>query len=95
MAKLTIADIENTLTNTGWDKDRFGNFKSPTGKYRVKIQKTSLRVEQKIEFSASAYDDSMKTQWSNVTSDYICNIKIEAGRIIIKNRKLQKFGDKV
>jgi hypothetical protein len=62
----------------GWKVDRWGNYKkiSDTGKeYRVKIQKTSMRLETRVSGG-----------WFNIVSDYFKNIQIVDGNITIKGK---------
>lgn len=90
MKKLTIADtIRNILDNDSkWTCDRYGNYISIIGdrKYRVKLQKTSIRYE--------VYSSNLK-EWINLRSDYYKNIVIEDNKISIKGRVIGSVIGKV
>ena len=73
--------IIRTLIMNGWSVDRWGNYKktSDTGKqYRVKVQKTSMRLERKMEGAGS--------EWFNVVSDYFKNIVVVDDHVTIKGK---------
>ena len=76
-----IQAITDRLVSMGWVVDRWGNYKktSSTGKqYRVKMQKTSMRLERKMEGAGSG--------WMNLVSDYFKNIAVIDDRVVIKGR---------
>jgi hypothetical protein len=50
-----------------WNEDRYGNFKTESGKTRAKIQQTSVRFERKLSNGI----------WFNSASDYYKNITME------------------
>jgi len=71
-------NIIRTLIMHGWSVDRWGNYKktSETGKdYRVKIQKTSMRLETKVAGG-----------WMNLVSDYFKYIEVINGCVTIKGK---------
>jgi hypothetical protein len=72
-----ISDIEVTLFDNGWNKDRWGNFKKEMNSrnYRIKLQKTSLRFEVKGG-----------SGWINILSDYFKNIEVVEEGIKIKGK---------
>lgn len=64
----------------GWQRDRWGHLKKrmKSGRLmRLKIQKTSLRLEVQVKM----YDG--KNQWVRKTSDYFKNIKVEDHSIVM------------
>ena len=74
-------NIIRTLIMNGWSVDRWGNYKktSDSGKlYRVKVQKTSMRLERKMEGAGG--------EWFNVVSDYFKNIVVSNGHVAIKGK---------
>ncbi len=78
-----LENIHTALTNAGWEMDRYGHFIKKGDRhlpYRMKMQKTSIRYEQKIG-----------TKWSNVLSDYFKNIEVSERQrfLIIKGRKIR------
>lgn len=70
-----LSTILNTLKAQEWVQDRWFNWKKVIDgrEYRVKVQKTSMRYECKAGHS-----------WINLRSDYIKNIKLVAGYVVIK-----------
>jgi len=78
-----LGNICMVLIKAGWQQDRYGHFiKEGVNHlpYRMKMQKTSIRYEQKIG-----------TKWSNVLSDYFKNIEVSERQrfLIIKGRKIR------
>lgn len=82
------AEIVKTLVGQGWVADKFGNYKSKTGQYRIKMQAISLRVEKRVEIPASTYSKAEKL-WVNISSDYFCNLSVKDGRLIVGNKILK------
>ena len=75
-----VTHIKETLTNIGWEEDRWGNFKSTINKslYRVKFQKTSIRFEVRVAGG-----------WLNKVSDYFKNIERLDNGFKIRNLKFE------
>lgn len=75
-----INDIMDTLKNNGWQIDRWGNFrKDANGRaYRVKMQKTSLRLEVKVG-----------DRWINSISDYFKNIGFGYDCLVVKGKEVK------
>lgn len=53
----------------GYTEDRYGNYKSKTGKYRYKFQATSYRFEILI--------DTVPSSWMKINGNYYKNVKME------------------
>jgi hypothetical protein len=97
---MDIKELKAALTTKGWEEDRFGHFKrtikmlqSDDGRdsatYRVKVQKTSVRLERQYHIEASQYSPA-KTDWSKVTGAYLKDIKVtDNGGIKIGNKVLK------
>lgn len=76
-----IKSITDKLVSMGWTIDRWGHYKKsvPNGKdYRVKMQKTSMRLEVKAG-----------SQWVNILSDYFINIAVTHDGVAIKNKVIK------
>ena len=75
--------IRHTLTKGGWVIDRWDNYKKSIGGrvYRVKMQKTSMRVEMATNAASGC-------RWSKVVSDYFKNVKVEHGSLHVKRCKV-------
>jgi len=72
-------EIHRAAEALGFKGDRYGHLKSPKGKFRLKFQQISLRIEKK-------YPDG---GWHNIASDYYANIKVdEQGQIYVKHCRL-------
>lgn len=58
------------LSQKGWGvPDRWGNYKSDTGKYRIKINPKAWRLERKIEYPATQYSKA-SVGWVRIGGDY-------------------------
>ena len=53
----------------GFTEDRYGNWKSPDGNYRMKFQTTSYRYERRIDVKPSL--------WVKLSGKYYKDIEIE------------------
>ena len=67
--KMTITEITDILTNKGWNKDRWGHLKISSGdrNFRLKVQKTSVRLEVRAE--------SIK-EWVRIDGSYLKDINL-------------------
>jgi hypothetical protein len=83
-------EIEKTLTDCGWIQDRHGNFKSVSGKVRIKMQTTSVRVENEWVPPVSEYNPKPAKQWICVVSDYKKNLSVKNGQLVIKGSAIKK-----
>lgn len=82
--------LKTALKSSGYEEDRFGNFKSASGLGRVHIKKTAIRVERKYTPDASVYNPKPVSQWMNVVSDYIKNVEVKDGKVVIKGKILKE-----
>lgn len=76
------AVINLLSASSKWSKDSYGNYKTITENgrvYRLKIQKTSVRLEVKEKIVD-------KNEWLNIVSDYFKNLEIKDGKLKIKNK---------
>ncbi len=78
-----LEGIHNALIQAKWLQDKDGHFIKEDAShlpYRMKMQKTSLRYEQKVS-----------GKWSLVVSDYFKNIEISDRQrfLIIKGKKIR------
>ena len=73
--------IRAVLTENGWVIDRWDNYKKTlSGRvYRIKIQKTSMRVER-------ATNSASGCRWVNLVSDYFKNVTFKGISLVIKGR---------
>ena len=73
-----IEEIVSVLIKGGWERDRWGHFKKDVGGkvWRVKMQKTSMRLEKKLG-----------SRWYNSVSDYFSKIDIYEDGLVIKGNK--------
>ena len=77
---LSVLDL-----STFWNPDRFGHYKNANAMLRIKIQKTSVRVERKVN-----------GEWFNSVSDYYKNLAIVTGKsgnpaLKVKNRVIKLY----
>ncbi len=87
LADQNRAAIENHLSNsTNWKKNRFGNFDDATGKYRVKFQDTSFRIESKVVHD-SGY---IKLTWVKIGGGYYKDVTFADGYVLVGGRKIRK-----
>lgn len=70
--------IRAVLTENRWVIDRWGNYKKSMNgnSYRVKLQKTSMRVERSMGDG----------RWFNLVSDYFKNVTFKGISLVIKGR---------
>ena len=80
---MKVSEIELVLVNCGWVKNKHGNFESASGKVRIKMQATSLRVEKKWNYEN-------KSSWINVCSDYYKNLSVKNEQLVIKGHSVIK-----
>jgi hypothetical protein len=66
-----IVDIKEHLKENGWKEDRYGNFLKDGLNYRMKFNKTTLRLE---------YKNQSKT-WIRVSSGYYKDLSIVGTKI--------------
>ena len=79
--------LENYLSrNSKWKKNRFGNFEDTTGKYRVKFQDTSFRIESKVVHD-SGY---IKSSWVKIGGGYYKDVTFADGCVLVNNRQIRK-----
>jgi len=87
LADQNRAAIENHLSsNPNWKKNRFGNFDDTTGKYRVKFQDTSFRIETKV-IHESGYINS---SWVKIGGGYYKDVTFMDGYVLVSGRKIRK-----
>jgi hypothetical protein len=92
---MDIKELKAALITKGWTEDRWGNLKreveTPNGlsKYRVKVQKISVRLEREYTVEAMAYAPAHKN-WALITSSYLKDIKVREDGAIIVGRKVLK-----
>ena len=73
-----LEDLDKILTKSGWKLDRYGNYilESKGEKYRMKMQKTSVRYEVQC-----VHSDNSKS-WVRLRGAYIKDLSItEEGKI--------------
>ena len=87
---MEIQTIIVALKTSGWEEDRFGNFKSTSGLVRVRIKKTVIRVERKYTPEVSVYIPKPVSQWMNIVSDYIKNVQVKDNKVVIKGKILKE-----
>lgn len=79
MKKLTAESIKTALSLLGWKEDAYGHmqFTSAIGrKYRVKMQKISVRLEVKRDMGA-------KSEWVRVENSYVKDVVVGDGTVTI------------
>jgi hypothetical protein len=85
------AEVKAVLKASGWQEDKWGNFRTASGKMRCKLQATSMRIERQVEHAASEYSPASKS-WVNIVSDYYCNMSVtERGGLRIKSMTLKQI----
>lgn len=97
---MDIKELKSALVTKGWTEDRFGNLKKEVAgrdtdgtevvrKYRVKVQKISVRLERQFTIEASPYSPETK-DWALVSNAYLKDIKVREDGGIIIGRKVLK-----
>jgi len=81
------SDVIAILSSMGWKQDKYGHFKTPSGLARAKLQAMSVRIERKITL-VHEYTGK-QSFWSNIASDYYCNLRIQDGRLVVQNKILK------
>ena len=78
-------DLMVKLAEAGWTLDQWGHMKK--GKYRVKFQSISIRIEIQIEYPATAWSKSSK-EWVSRLNAYLKDVEITQEGLRINGRTL-------
>lgn len=89
------AAVAAAMSALGWERDRFGHFKSPSGELRLKVQKTSVRLERRVKTPTGTWSGSggegFKSDWFKITGSFIRDVKVLAdGRVAVGSKVLKK-----
>ena len=87
MTKLATAN-QNTLTtilknSLKWKENRYGNFDHTDGKYRVKFQDTSFRIESKV------VHESGPCSWIKIGGGYYKDTTFPDQTVAVAGRKIR------
>jgi hypothetical protein len=84
------ATVRRAIAALGWEEDRFGHFKSPSGGLRVKMQKTSVRLERKVSYPATDFC-AARSEWFKVTGAFIRDVVVlEDGRVAVGSKVIRR-----
>jgi hypothetical protein len=85
LADTNRTTLENILRFKGnWNENRYGNFDHTAGKYRVKFQDTSFRIESKVVHEVGP------CSWIKIGGGYYKDTTFVDDCVLVSGRKIRK-----